>query len=390
MRPSGGGSTRQGGGVSAALGVSLRSVAALMAGLAVMSPTVVRAGGFDRAIESALPRVVKLYGLGAGLEKGYGSAVLISEDGMAVTVFSLLIDARRIRAVTADGTTYAAEVLFRDYARQLALLRLASVVDGSQTVGPFSSFDLACDAPDDEADLRPGDWVVAAGNAFKVADGAEPVSFVHGIFSARTRLDARRRVKDFPYTGDVLVIDAITSNPGSPGGALVDLDGRLVGLIGREVTSNLTHTHFNYAIPRDVLCDFMRDATAGSPPDPLHFAGLNLPGRSAEAAAADLFDTGVRISKAGYRTVLPFVARVQRGSPADGAGVQNDDLVLAVNGRNIKSADEYEERIKDRAPEEPVTLVIRRGRRILTVELARPVEPTAAPKSGPDGDGSYP
>ena len=334
-------------------------------------------GGFDRAIESALPRVVKLYGLGVGLEAGYGTGVIISEDGLVVTVFSLLIDARRVRAVAPDGRTYEARVLARDYPRQLALLQLKSPTQDAQSVGPFAFFDLACDpenkrAGESGASLRPGDWVVAVGNAFKVADGAEPASIAHGVFSTRTRLDARRRVKDFPYTGDVLVIDAITSNPGAPGGALVDLEGRLVGMIGRQVTSNLTHTHFNYAIPSDVLCDFLQNATSDSASDPMQIAGFILRERMGRNVSEKSFDPGIRLSKAGYRTILPFVERVRRNSPAARAGVRKDDLILAVNGKNVADVKEYESRLRALQPGEPVTLVIRRGRTILTTELVDP------------------
>ena len=348
------------------------------------------AGGFDHAVKKVLPRVVKLYGIGVGMEAGYGSGVLVSADGMVLTVFSLLIDARTIRAVDAKGNTYEADVLYRDRKRQLAMLKLkpTMAVDWGQSwddaqdknekqtserLGSFPYFDITCDE-DDRSDrscgpeLRPGDWVVAAGNAFKVADGAETVSIAHGVFSTRTPLDARRRVKDFPYTGDVLVIDAITSNPGAPGSAMVNLDGEFVGLIGREVVSNLTHTHLNYALPRDVLYEFYLEATAFQPGT----ASANLWRRKPKPQKP--MDTGIRISKAGYQTVLPFVERVKRGSPADQAGVRKNDLILSINNRNVAGIDEYESRIRSLKPGEPIDLVIRRGRRIISVEI-KPEEP---------------
>ena len=104
--------------------------------------------------------------------------------------------------------------------------------DATRTTGPLPFFDLAV-----ETALNPGDWVVAAGNSFKVADGAEPVSLAHGVFSVRTPLDARRTVKEFSYHADVLVIDGITSTPGAPGSALVNIDGSCVRMIVRFVTS---------------------------------------------------------------------------------------------------------------------------------------------------------
>jgi serine protease Do len=301
---------------------------------------------------------------------------MVSGDGLVLTVLSLLIDARRVRAVTSDGRLYEADVVHRDSKRQLALLSLrampgeeppsgrrGSVETPTRSAGrrspalPF--FDLSI-----EATLRPGDWVLAAGNPFKVAEGAEPVSVLHGVFSARTRLDARRRLRDFPYRGDVLVIDAITSNPGAPGSALVNLDGQFVGMIGREVISNLTHTHFNYAVPRDVLHAYFLEATAIRDGE---FKAADW--ESARKVDQTAFDHGIRLSRVGYRKVLPFVERVRSGSPADKAGVRRDDLILSVNGRQVPDAASFDARLEALAPQEPIHLVIRRGRAIVSVRI---------------------
>lgn len=333
----------------------------------LINPVSAIGSGFDRAIAAAMPRVVKLYGLGAGLQAGYGTGVIVSEDGLVLTVYSLLIDARRIRAVTSDGTVYEADVVHRDSQRQLALLQLKPVTTDEasalkQTVGPFPFFD-----PAHEATLRPGDWVLAAGNSFKVAHGAEPLSLAHGVFSARTRLDARRRLRDFPYRGDVLVIDAITSNPGAPGSALVNLDGDLVGMIGRQVVSNLTHTHFNHAVPRDVLYEYFVEVTATDSDDISRQSERER--LAAVPQAEPPFDPGIRLSRTGYQRVLPFVEHVRSGSPADQAGVRKDDLILSVNGRNVPDTAAYEARVNMLAPDEPIDLVIRRGRGILSIRV---------------------
>jgi serine protease Do len=329
-------------------------------------------GGYERPIDALLPRVVKLYGLAAGAQPGYGTGVIVSADGLVLTVFSLLIDARQIRAVTADGTLHDAEVVRRDPQRQLALLRLRSAgQDGASAsegggAESFPYFDLACDDPDAPG-VRAGDWVVIAGNPFKVAEGAEPMSVAHGIISARTRLDARRSFRDFPYRGDVLAIDAITSNPGGPGSAVVDLDGRFVGMVGREVVSNLTHTHFNYAMPRDVLCEFYREASGQAPPGGLTPAAVD--------GQVQPIDPGIRLVRTGYRKLPPMVERVRRGSPAERAGVRPDDLILSVNGKSVGDATEYDERLRTLTSGEAVDLVIRRGRSVLSFRL----EPEKSP-----------
>lgn len=335
----------------------------------------VRAGELDRAIEAALPRVVKLYGVGVGPQAGYGSGVIISDDGLVVTVFSLLIDAKRLRAVTADGRTFEAEVIARDYDRQLALIRMKAPENATASE-PYSLpyFDIRCagpeaaDAPDCSALLRPGDWVLAAGNSFKVAEGAEPVSLTHGVFSTRTRLDARRRVKDIPYRGEVLVIDAITSNPGAPGGAVVNLEGEFVGLIGREVLSNLTHTHFNYAMPRDVIDDFVHTALQKPGDDTL--ARLD----ALSSAEKPQTDSGIRLMKSGYKELPPMIERVQWGSAAEKAGLRKDDVILSVNGRSVPDLDSYEERMSRIAADESIDFVVQRGQQILSLR----VEPSAA------------
>ena len=368
----------------------------LLAAACVALPALSRAegGGFEHALAIATQRVVKLYGLGAGIQAGYGTGVLVSAEGHVLTVDSLLIDARTVRAVTADGARYEAAVLYRDPSRQLALLSLrAPQASTDSALGPFPCFDLTR-----PTSLREGDWIVAAGNPFKIADGVEQVSIMHGVYSARTRLDARRRMKEFPYHGDVLILDAITSNPGASGSAVVNLKGEFVGMIGRVVLSRLTHTHVNYAMPRDVLADFYVEALAtlsaprpGSPPFTPRsgvkgYAGGPDPNRDREEAAPDPAraarsgvspetDLGIHLVRTGYRKLLPFVDRVRPGSPADRAGLRRDDLVLSVTGSNVPDVESFDARLAILDTAEPVLLVIRRGRTVKQVHLKAEREP---------------
>ncbi len=328
------------------------------------------AGGFDLAIESASSRVVKLYGIGAGLQAGYGTGTLVSHDGLVVTVLSLLIDARTIHATASDGSKYEADVLYRDPKRQLALLQLKPAArhdeDGQpieqtgSAMPPFAWFDL-----DHAGEVATGDWVIAAGNPFKVADGAESMSIMHGVLGARTRLDAQRRTREFPYRGDVLVIDAVTSNPGAPGSAMVNLDGEFLGMIGRVVVSNLTHTHFNYAIPADVLATFLARAKNPDAPSPDEF----------DSPGVRPLDLGVTLARAGYRRVLPYVERVRLGSPASKAGLRRNDLILSIAGRSVADVDACRDRFAAVRLGEPVELIVRRGQRIQTIRIESEDQP---------------
>ncbi len=318
--------------------------------------------GFDRAIDAASARVVKLYGLGAGAREGYGTGIVVSEDGLVLTVLSLLLDGRNVRVVAPDGSLYHADVIGRDEKEQLALVRLKPEPEfgpDGQPLPPDRSKlpTFACFAEGESTSLVPGDWVIAAGNPFKVADGAEPVSVALGVFSTRAALDARFGVNDFPFTGEVLVIDAVTSNPGAPGSALVDLDGRWVGMIGRVVVSNATRTQLNYAMPVETCLAFIERTL--NPHTALALA---------EESAGEPY-SGIKLFKQGYKRGLAYVDKVARGSPADKAGVRSDDLILSANGKQISDLTDFERVIANSRAGQTIELVIERNRKVITTSL---------------------
>ncbi|MFH1745629.1 MAG: S1C family serine protease [Planctomycetota bacterium] len=312
-------------------------------------------GPFGDAIAGASQRVVKLYGATAGREKAYGSGVLISRDGRIVTTLSLMLEGRGLRAVLPDGSVYPAEVSARDEQRQLALLKI-------EARGlPF--FELS-----DTPELEVGDWVIAAANPFKVADGPEPVSVSVGVLAGRTMLKARHRTQDFSYDGPVLLTDVLVSTPGSAGGALVDERGRLAGLIGRAVIDRRTNTWCNYALPVEQVAAFV----AGEEYWP---RGESEAG-STKVAASGLLDWGIRLFDVGGRTRPAYVERVRPGSPAWNAGLVPDDLVVAVNDEAVVSCEELRRYVSMLSGSHKLTLVVKRGDEVLMIELEREqVEP---------------
>lgn len=299
-----------------------------------------------RAFERAAPAVVKLYGRGIGREHGYGTGTLVSPDGQIVTVLSLLSARDGARVVLADGRTFTASFVRKDEYRQLALLKI-------------DLDDAPCVELKDSARLQLGDAVFAMGNWFKIAEGREPVSINRGIFSTRTRLDARRLTQDFAYEGDVLLFDAMTSNPGAPGGPLVDLDGNCVGIVGRIVEASATNTRINYAITSEEISAFVGGDAARRP----------TPDDGAAAGERGKAYVGISISRLGFRHVSPYVSRVRPGSPADKAGVKPDDLVLAINEDRLRSADDYRASVKRLRPGDKARFVLKRGNRVVTVTI---------------------
>lgn len=320
------------------------------AALAAAGAGASQAGGpFGTAIEKAQQRVVKLYGGSLGREKGYGSGIVVSADGKIVTTLSILLEGRTLRVVLPDGRRFPARIVARDQRRQLALLQI-------------DAFELPCFELMDSGHLQPGDWVIAAANPFKVADGPEPVSVSLGVLSGRTSLAARRRAQDFPYNGPVLLTDLIVATPGSAGGALVDADGNLVGLVGKAVISKQTNTWLNYALPVEEVAASLEESRAE--PD------REVPEPSPRAKPyASRLNLGFRLFDVGGREPPPYVERVRPDSPAWRAGLRPNDLILSIDGQQVVTCADFREAVNKLRPGQPVPLVIKRREEVVTLEL---------------------
>ncbi|MCH7728323.1 MAG: serine protease, partial [Planctomycetes bacterium] len=244
-------------------------------------------GPFADAIAFAQARTVKIYGAKSGRVAGFASGLIVSDDGQILTMDSVRLDGWRVRVTLPDGSTHEAKMLRRSWGvLQLALLKIEAKTPDFYAI-------------DEKPVGQKGDWIVALSNAFKVADGPERLSVNLGIIALRTPLDARRGTQDYDYTGDVVLIDAITSNPGAPGGAVVTADGRLVGMIGKVIESNSTNTRLNYAIPSDVLHMYL----SGKEP----VVDTTKPGKKVSL--------GIRLFKLAGRNSPAYIDRVLRGSP---------------------------------------------------------------------------
>ncbi len=304
-------------------------------------------------VEHTQQRVVKIYGGALGLEKGYASGVIVRPDGTILTTLSLLLETPALRVVLPDGRRLPAEVTRRDPRAQLALLKVEAT-------------DLPAFERGDSTALQVGDALLAAANPFKVAGGPEPVSVVLGVFSGRTQLQARKRTREVDYDGDVLLTDMIISTPGSAGGALVDLRGRLVGLIGKPLTSTRTNTWLNYALPVEACGPILSD-------QPLPAADSEPDGDDGQAVARTW---GIRLFDVGGQVRLAYVERVTPGSTARRAGLRYGDLVLAVAGTPIETCGDFYEQVGRADVSAEVELLVKRGDDVLPLILT----PDGAPQ----------
>lgn len=322
-------------------------VGAYVAASVTVSMAIAVADAPRQTISDAARKVVKIYGAGGlrGLES-YQSGVLVSPQGHVLTVMSTVLDADEIDCVCDDGMRYRGTLVGADPSRQLAVIALETAD------APF--FAMAAEDPVDV-----GTRVFALSNLFGVAVGDERVSVQNGVVTARVPLEARRGAYEVPFSGDVYVVDCTTNNPGSPGGALIDWQGRLIGMLGKEVRANASGIWLNYAIPIAELARGYQDILSGTvPPPPARDALSFDPRRLGIVFVPDLLD----------RTP-PFIESVVAGSAAEQSGLSPDDLVVAVDGRSVPSRDAVQRALGMLADGDPVRIAVVRAGRVVEVDL---------------------
>lgn len=307
-------------------------------------------------IDAVQRRCVKIYGAGAGREHGYATGILVSPDGLILTAQGMYLSGERLRVVLSDGGRHEAELLRRDESLQAALLKIDAKTP--------QYFELS-----DKNPAGQGDWVLAVSNLFNVASNRERLSVNLGIVSVRAVMEARHRTQDVPYEGEIILVDAITSNPGSAGGALVDLDGRLVGMLGKLFESKNAGTRLNYAVPVESLKPFV-EGRASKP------IAESKPKASAVPGSAYL---GLRLFRLGGEKSPAYVDYVSPGSPAKNAGLKKDDLILVLGETEIRNCKQYDDAMKELAPGKPVSFIVKRGSKIETLTITPDAKPEEKP-----------
>jgi serine protease Do len=312
----------------------------------------------DDGLDRTLAKVVKIFGAGGigGLED-YGTGFLVSGSGHIVTVWSHLIDSGEATVVLNDGRHFPAKFVKGDPSRDLAVLK----IDSPDADLPY--FDLR-----ESVEATPGTRVLAFSNMFKVAIGDEPVSVVHGVISVRTRLSARRGAYRTAYEGPVYVVDSVTNNPGAAGGALTTLDGRLIGMLGRELLNSESNTWVNYAVPISQLRGSIDDIIAGrfTPPS-------TKPAEGQPRFAA--LDFGlVLVPDVVYRTPA-YVDTIVSGSAAAKAGIRSEDLIVFVNDELVQSNRALKGILGRLEPGDLIHVVVRRKGELLPLDLRVPDRP---------------
>jgi serine protease Do len=321
---------------------------ALLVALASGMPAAAAEPSPQEVIAAAARKVVKLYGAGglSGLE-GYQSGIIVSPDGRIVTVASTVLDSDEIDCVLDDGRRSTARLVGIDPRRELAVLQIDAT--------DLPAFAVAAD----ENPAPPGTRIIALSNMFGVAVGDERVTAQRGVVAAYVPLEARRGAAEAPFRGKVYVLDCTTNNPGSPGGAVVDAQGRLLGMLGKELRSTDSGIWLNYALPASEVAAGIDAVITGTVASAIREDAPRFDPRLMGAVLVpDLLD----------RTP-PFVESVDPESPAARAGLRPDDLVIAVGPRSVTTRAAVEQALGALAPGDPVRLTVIRNGELVELDL---------------------
>lgn len=281
--------------------------------------------------------------------RSVGSGVIVSAEGHVLTNLHVVggEETRRIVVKTHDGRSYRARVIGTDPESDLAVLKIEADAAFQPAVMGRS------------ADVRVGDWVLAAGSPFELNH-----SVTAGIVSAKGRR------ADLTIYEDYIQTDAAI-HPGSSGGALVNLRGEVVGIM-TAVLGRGGATGIGYAIPSD-LAVWVKDQILAHGEVRRGWLGV-LPADVDEALLAELADADVLtmeelLDRLGLdRPRGAYVMEVLPG-PAAEAGIRPRDVITAMDGGSVETVQDLMIRVAQTAPGTRIRLRILRDRTPRTVEV---------------------
>ncbi|MCW2581329.1 MAG: Peptidase and chymotrypsin/Hap, partial [Klenkia sp.] len=298
--------------------------------LTQVSPGITREPGSISEIAAAVSPAVVSIEVRVGEAGGSGSGVVIDAGaGYIVTNNHVVsgadgVEGAEIRAVFSDGSGSAATIVGRDPASDLAVLRVDKPGLVQATLGTSDQVVV-------------GDPVVALGSPLGLAG-----TVTSGIVSA---LDRPVRLSGQGSDTNA-VINAVQTdapiNPGNSGGALVDATGALIGINTAIATLGSGSIGLSFAIPVDTVDRIAEQLISTG--TAVH-ASLGVQARSVTDGARD----------------GALVVNVEPGSPAEQAGIAEQDVIIAVDGQRVGSSEELVVAVDARSPGDVVTVEVVRG-----------------------------
>lgn len=273
-------------------------------------------------------QVRDFFGSSRVAEQASGSGVIIEADGMIVTNYHVIANSTTIGVTLNNGDQYDASVIGYDEASDIAVLK----IDGKNLPAiPIGDSDA----------VRVGNLAVAVGNPL----GDEfSQSVTDGIISGINR----RLQQD--YQAFELIQTNCAINSGNSGGALVDGQGRLIGINSAKILATGVEG-LGFAIPINNVMEIVKEIqNHGHVQRPyIGISGYSLTPELSNQLQVKEHDSGI------------IVAQVVENGPADKAGIQANDVIYQADETEIRSFDDLSKLLKDKKPGDTIRFYIDRN-----------------------------
>jgi serine protease Do len=260
-------------------------------------------------------------------QTGQGSGFLISKDGFILTNTHVVGDVDKIRVRLADGREFSAKRIGADTKTEVALIKI-------------EADNLPYLKPGDVQALETGEWVIAIGNPFGLKE-----TLTVGVVSAKGRSNIG--IADYE---DFIQTDAAI-NPGNSGGPLLNVDGDVVGINTAIYSQSGGYMGIGFAVPIDMAMIIKKQLVATGHVTRGYIGVVLNPG-----------DVSEELAKSFGRTEAGgvLIADIQKGGPADQAGIQSGDIILELDGKKVKDNTSFRRDVARILPNKQANLLIYR------------------------------
>jgi S1-C subfamily serine protease len=309
-------------------------------------------------IQTVQPSVVQVQSTGAQ-GGGIGSGEIVRSDGYIVTNDHVVAGFSQFSVLLSNGKTYPAQLKGEDPQDDLAVLKIST----GAALQPI--------AFGDSGKAQVGQFVVALGSPLGLQQSA-----TFGIVSALNR--SASEGPNGPareLTG--LIQTSAPINPGNSGGALVDLSGQLIGVptLGAvDPNSGGTAPGIGFAIPSNRV-QFVIDQLIKN--GHLVNSGQGFLGVEGQDVTPQLASAYNLSAQSGV-LVVGFANAANGASPAQAAGIQQQDIITAVDGQTVNSSNDLGAALQSKAPGTQVKITLMRGSNQQTVTVTLGERPTNA------------
>lgn len=235
-------------------------------------------------------------------QNSLGSGVIVDPSGIIITNHHVIKDADEVKIALSDGREFEAEIILKDEASDLAVLKTLEQ-------GNFKAIEIG-----NSEEALVGDLVLAIGNPFGVGQ-----TVTSGIISAVAR--STKGVGDF---GFFIQTDAAI-NPGNSGGALIDMKGRLIGINTAIYSRSGGSNGIGFAIPSNMVNVAISSSEVG---DTLRRPWIGATFQNVDAEIAQSLGLD--------RPRGALVTSVVKDGPADEAGIQPGDIIVSINDKRVE------------------------------------------------------